>query len=208
MGEKTTRCIQSPELSRAKPPSPPCPETPTLRAPLQSHHEPLVTPFPPAPLWDVASEQLPGPWLRPDRAAHLSSCAAPALRLLFATEKLGGRENFSSRPRQELKTYALAANASPGARGDQGEPSAGFSTAAPAGAQPSCQSWRSTATPGLGVVTARSAPPAQCCEHSGMQGRMAPGLQHGQYPAVPCWLRCRAVPLLKDKPWGQMAPIR
>lgn len=66
-------------------------------------------------------------------------CAAPALRLLFATEKLGGkRKNFSSWPRQELKTYALAANTSPGARGDPGEPSTGFSTAAPAGVQPSC----------------------------------------------------------------------
>lgn len=103
----------------------PCPSLEAPRAP--------GSPVPPAPHWDAASEQLPGPGLRPDRAAHLSSCAAPALRLQFATEKLGGRENFSSRPRQELKTYALAANASPGARGDQGEPSAGFSSAAPAG---------------------------------------------------------------------------
>lgn len=113
-----------------------------------------------APAPPRGCKQLPGPWLRRDRAAHLSSSAAPALRLLFATEELGGREDFSSRPRQELKTYALAANASPGARRDPGEPSTGFSTAAPAGAQPSCRRRRFKAAPGLRMVTARAALPS------------------------------------------------
>lgn len=160
MGEKTTHCIQGPELSRARPPLPTLPRNtnPPCRSPASpgALQAPISPPCPAG--MQPGSEQLPGPWLRTDRAAHLSCCAAPALRLLFATEELGGRENFSSRPRQELKTYALAANASPGARGDRGEPSTGFSTAAPAGAQPSCRSRRFKATRGLGTVTARSAP--------------------------------------------------
>lgn len=68
-------------------------------------------------------------------------CLGPAVAgfFFFATEKLGGRENFSSQPRQELKTYALAASASPGASGDGDEAGAGFSIAAPleAGSVPS-----------------------------------------------------------------------
>lgn len=98
-GEKTTRRIQSPRLSRAKPPSPPCPETPTPPCPSPESPRAPSSPLHPTPHRDTASEQLPRPWLSQDRAAHLSFCAAPALRSLFATEKLGGRENFSSRPR-------------------------------------------------------------------------------------------------------------
>lgn len=135
MSEETPRCVQAPACSGAG-------------ASLCPHGRPRgdMSPQPPrgpASHQHVAWEQLPGALAAHGRSSsfiiHRRLGPAVAGCFFFATEKLGGRENFSSQPRQELKTYALAASASPGASGDGDEAGAGFSIAAPleAGSVPS-----------------------------------------------------------------------
>lgn len=108
-------------------PSPPCPETPALRAlprPLWRHREP---PAPPAPL---PRSSFPG--LGCARTEQLIYHPVPPWPCGCCLQQRSweGEKISQVGPRQELKTYALATNASPGARGDRGEPSTGFSTAA------------------------------------------------------------------------------
>lgn len=230
MGEKTTHCIQGPELSGARPPpfSHPAPKhQPSVPLPGLSRgaRSPRLPPIPAGTQPSLPRSGFPGLGCTRTEQLIYHPCAAPALRLLFATEKLGGkRKNFSSWPRQELKTYALAANTSPGARGDPGEPSTGFSTTAPAGVQPSCWSRCLKVTQGLGMVTARSPPPSQHRRDSGMQCRwcrmaplsswMAAGqVQETNILTEPildllAGLPCRISPLHEGKPQGQMSLTR
>lgn len=57
---KQHAAFKVPQLGRAKPPSPPCPETPTLRALLRRRHQPPAPPFPPHPTGTRPRSSFPG----------------------------------------------------------------------------------------------------------------------------------------------------
>lgn len=207
MSEETPRCVQAPACRGAG-------------ASLCPHGRPRgdMSPQPPrgpASHQHVAWEQLPGALAAHGRSSsfiiHRRLGPAVAGFFFFATEKLGGRENFSSQPRQELKTYALAASASPGASGDGDEAGAGFSIAAPleAGSVPSEPAFS-------GYPRAREGDGEVCCSVTPSAAPRPPARPRGMggLRVASAWPRCIRAGrehglckvLCKQPPWaGRLA---
>lgn len=77
------------------PPSPPDPKTPTTPHPCRSPEVPQAPGSPRIPAGtQPASERLPGPWLRTDRAAHLSTLCRPGPAVAVCNREAGRERKF------------------------------------------------------------------------------------------------------------------